>query len=388
MDSRLFATEVIGFILGRGEARAAGATNRTLLPLDRLGPGLVFQPKTRQGFLRFGAVEREVCRFGIQGMSIGFQARIHGFRHKRGTHLLAALDRRTGRVLGGAIPIYADTAGNFLIRKDFITMIGTSTDLNETFFVPNGSLAGSPEGLAPYFCLFTLIDDHPEILFSEGLPVEVPELFADVWAPLAPRSEPMDELDPFEAAVVGLTSAVILVDGVIKTDEIQVVRKFFAHAFQGRPGKMGNMRQHLKRCLADLPDLEAIQDFLARRPAAERRMIIALLLNIASADGELETSELTLIDGIRRRFGIPDDEFGKMTADFQPEDFPFFKALGVAPGAGWAEVKEAHRKKSAEYHPDLYPNLPESFREFARREYQRVQEAFRALAAKFGQPAG
>ncbi len=378
-----FAAEILGFILGREASPGAGRT----APLAQLGKAFDFQPKTRQGSLQILPIEPKGYRFGIFGMSVTWKARLHGFRHCRGDHLLTVVDRTTGEALVSSIPIYADPQGRFLMRKEYMTTIATITDLEERVFIPYGVLSGGPDGRDPWLCLFTLLDDQPEFVLSTGGPLDLPELFADRWALLAPRPPASpDELDLFEEGVVALTSAVIRVDGVIKPEEIQVVREFHARLFQGQPAKMGQARQILKRFLAEPPDLEPVLAKLADRPAQEKQVIIALLLSIASSDGELKASELTLIDGIRRRFGIGDAEFEKMAADFQPEDFPWYKVLGLAPGASWEAIAEAWQKKSREYHPDLYPTLPDSFREFAQREYQRVQEAYRALAGKFGQP--
>jgi|GEM_PF-3875819 len=380
-EGALFAGEIIGFILGRGDS----TTSKLLLPLDQLQKELDFRPKTKQGFLQIIGIERDASRFGISGISLKFKSRIRGFQHKRGSHLLIAVDRKTGHPIGSIYPIYADSESHFLVKKDFVTSLGIMTEQEDAIFLPYGVLDGSFGSMEPYFCMFSIVDDHPGILFSEGVPIEDPEIFAEhrvVPVPISVGDE--DDLGAFEEAVIALTAAVIKVDGVIKPEEIQVVRKFFSQVFHGQAKKMGKVRATLKKFLSKLPPMDFVYGQVVNRCIQEKQIVVALLLNIASSDGQLDDSELRLIDEIRKRFGIADSDFEKMTADFQPEDFPFYKALGVSPGATWEEIKEAHRIKAKEYHPDLYPQLPESFREFAKREFMRISIAYQKLREKLG----
>ncbi|MBF0410753.1 MAG: J domain-containing protein [Candidatus Riflebacteria bacterium] len=57
----------------------------------------------------------------------------------------------------------------------------------------------------------------------------------------------------------------------------------------------------------------------------------------------------------------------------------FFARLGLTAEASFEEVKSAYKNKCKEFHPDLYQNLPSSFQDFAKQEFQKIQEAFAYL---------
>ncbi|MBF0545285.1 MAG: J domain-containing protein [Candidatus Riflebacteria bacterium] len=54
----------------------------------------------------------------------------------------------------------------------------------------------------------------------------------------------------------------------------------------------------------------------------------------------------------------------------------YSKRLGIASDATFEDIKLAYKTKCKEFHPDLYQNLPMSFQEFAKQEFQKIQEAF------------
>ncbi len=56
-----------------------------------------------------------------------------------------------------------------------------------------------------------------------------------------------------------------------------------------------------------------------------------------------------------------------------------YQTLGVAPGAGPDEIRQAYRQLAAQYHPDKAAHLGEELRRLAEEKFKAIQAAYDAL---------
>ena len=59
-------------------------------------------------------------------------------------------------------------------------------------------------------------------------------------------------------------------------------------------------------------------------------------------------------------------------------------ALGLAPGASFAEIKASYRKLSMQYHPDKVAHLGEEFKKVAEEKMKEINSAYEFLQRKHG----
>lgn len=70
---------------------------------------------------------------------------------------------------------------------------------------------------------------------------------------------------------------------------------------------------------------------------------------------------------------------------FREEDC--YKILGVAPEASVDDITAAYRARAKEYHPDRVVNLGEKIQQVAKREFERINHAYRSLTHHRSKPA-
>ncbi len=64
-----------------------------------------------------------------------------------------------------------------------------------------------------------------------------------------------------------------------------------------------------------------------------------------------------------------------------------YKILGVSKDASLEEIEHAYRKRAKEYHPDRVGHLGEKLKFVARREFERIQHAYKSLSRHKAKPA-
>ncbi|MCX8038837.1 MAG: pentapeptide repeat-containing protein [Candidatus Sumerlaeia bacterium] len=63
-----------------------------------------------------------------------------------------------------------------------------------------------------------------------------------------------------------------------------------------------------------------------------------------------------------------------------------YAILGIKPGASHEELVHAYRKRAKEYHPDRVAHLGVKLQEVARREFERIQHAYKSLTQRMAKP--
>ena len=194
-----------------------------------------------------------------------------------------------------------------------------------------------------------------------------------------------DTQTAFLVAVISLAAKVSKADGHVSAAEIRTFDAFLRDNLR----LSAEERRHAARIFNDARDsaipagdfARQIRGILGSYPD-RLRDIVAVLLQVAHADGRLDPAEETLIRQIARDMGLTDRDYQECRALFGSagggsldEDY---EALGVSPQATDDEVKSAYRRIAREYHPDVLQSkgLPAEFMAFANEKLQKVNAAY------------
>lgn len=145
-----------------------------------------------------------------------------------------------------------------------------------------------------------------------------------------------------------------------------------------------------------------VHDVLAqfKRECFRRRNLIQMFLEIitatAFADGKLDRSEQSLIQGIASDLGYSAAEFNALLARLSGQAHfadsessadkveAAYELLGVAAGCSDSDLKKAYRKQMNQHHPDklVAKGLPEEMMDIAKEKTQAIKAAYDLLKAQ------
>lgn len=182
----------------------------------------------------------------------------------------------------------------------------------------------------------------------------------------------------FAASLIILSAEVMKADSKVMKSELNYVNQFFNNNFgkQAATGYMAMLQQLLKQN-NDVPGVcEQIRYFMDH---PQRLLLLQYLFGIANADGQVDTSEVNLIEKISGYLGISDKDFASVKATFYKDKAAYFDILEITPDADDQEVKRAYRKMANKFHPDKVRELGDEYQKMAQEKFIRVQEAYEAI---------
>lgn len=180
-------------------------------------------------------------------------------------------------------------------------------------------------------------------------------------------------------AVSACAAIVINADKVVKPEEINAYRKFCSVYFLDY---FEYAIERLDFYLANAPVIDKVIWKLRIARTELKELILELLCDIASCDGDFALCEQTAIDKLVSDLSIPASKWYNLKAKLACTGEEY-KVLGIQPGATFEEIKQAYLSKCKEFHPDLYQSLPQSFKDFANQKFIEVQKAFEKLRQKY-----
>ncbi|MBS1368346.1 MAG: DnaJ domain-containing protein [Lentisphaeria bacterium] len=198
----------------------------------------------------------------------------------------------------------------------------------------------------------------------------------------------------FVIAMFSCLAKLAKADGVVNRQEAVYIRGFIERQFATHEREAIRRifntardneipyRWYIDRMAESSPDRSLLQQFLG------------VLCELAMADGNLDAREMEILLYAERRFGYPgyvDAFFGAGSSPGQGAAAEstlaaYYEVLGCVPSATDRELKDAWRKKCAEFHPDKIQakGLPPEFIEFAKSEMQRINRAYDELKKSRG----
>ncbi len=189
----------------------------------------------------------------------------------------------------------------------------------------------------------------------------------------------------FKMSLLVMIACVMKADGDVKKSELAVVKRFLIANF-GEEGALEAL-QILKKLLEQpINESEVASQINLYMNYSAKLQLVRLLFDVAFADGEINHSELIVIQRISNIFGISSTEFESLKAPYvKHEDKDWaYKALEIEPGVTDDEIKKAYRRMAMKYHPDKVANLGEDVKKSATEKFRAVNEAYESLKKQRG----
>jgi len=202
------------------------------------------------------------------------------------------------------------------------------------------------------------------------------------------RNHPYEEGSPtqsgdFSMSLLVLSAAVMKADGVVKKSELEYVRRFFNTNFGDEKSKqlMLVLRELLKK---DINVQDVSLQIGRYMDYSSRLQLLHYLFGIALSDGQIDTSEINIINSISGFLRISSADYHSVKAMFVKDTDSAYKILEIDPLATDDEVKKAYKKMALKYHPDKVSHLGEDVRKAAEEKFQKLNAAYNEIKKQRG----
>lgn len=217
----------------------------------------------------------------------------------------------------------------------------------------------------------------------------------------------------FSESLFSMLGCVAMADGDVTPEEEQVFRNLVIQRLHIHdPASVARAMQIFRQATQSSQPI----DVYAQRAASTFRnrpqileMMLLIMIQVAVSDGAMHAKEDELIAQVVRIFGFsqadyatlknrfgfwqgssgyarsgPSSDYGSgggFSSDGDGVLRSAYETLGVTPDASESVVRQAYRKKVAEYHPDKIAGkgLPAEFMEFASEKFQEIQTAWEKI---------
>ena len=195
----------------------------------------------------------------------------------------------------------------------------------------------------------------------------------------------------FLFSILVLASYIIRADGKVMHSEMEYVRNFLRNNFGEAAAQQGNeilVRLFEEQKKWDAQSYGQTRNYMRQVCAqvaanlnySERLQLLAFLVEIAKADGQVAGVERNALYEVAQYMGIAAREVDSMlnldsgsSSGGSLEDA--YKVLGVSPDASDEEVKKAYRKLALDHHPDRVSALGEDVKRAAEKKFQEINSA-------------
>jgi DnaJ like chaperone protein len=187
----------------------------------------------------------------------------------------------------------------------------------------------------------------------------------------------------FTVSLLVLSAAVMKSDGKILKSELDFVKNFLSQQF----GEYQAQQQllMLKEILKqDIPLAEVCAQIKQYMPHSQRLQIVHYLFGVSKADGNVQESELKVIQTIANYLRINSADFSSLQAMYFRDVNSDYKILEIESSVSDEEVKKAYRKMALKFHPDKVATLGEEIQRAANEKFQKVQQAYESIKKQRG----
>ena len=202
----------------------------------------------------------------------------------------------------------------------------------------------------------------------------------------------------FGMSMVILSAAVMRADNKIMKSELDFVKAYLLEQFGANHAKelISALKEVLK---TEVPVRQVCLQIKANMSHPMRLQLLHYLFGVAYADGNVDRTELTMLNTMARYLGISQKDFFSINAMFTGGQgsnggarnnsnnlgLPVsYKILEIESTVTDSEVKKSYRKMAKKYHPDKVASLGPEFQNAAKEKFQKVQQAYEEVKKSRG----
>lgn len=186
------------------------------------------------------------------------------------------------------------------------------------------------------------------------------------------------ERNDFSISFLVLIAAVIKADGKIKQSELDFVKKYLIRVFAWNGAD--EAFRILQGMLGQQIDIDPVAAQIRQHMDYPSRLeLLHLLYGVASADGNISSSEKRLIERIASAMGIRMQDARSIAAMFMDRKPQPYQVLNLDPSATDEEVKRSYRSLALKFHPDKVSHLGEDYRQQAEEKFRKLNEAYESI---------
>lgn len=181
----------------------------------------------------------------------------------------------------------------------------------------------------------------------------------------------------FKMSLLVLIACIVKADGNAKRSELELVRKILVANFGA--AEADDAMSILDRLLSqNINETEVARQIDRNMNYSSKLELLHILFQIAYADGEVNSQELSLLRRIAGIFGISSIDFDAIRAPYtRKQDCDWaYKALGITSSASDEEIKSAYRKMAMKYHPDKLAGLGDDVKKAGEEKFRAVKDAY------------
>jgi DnaJ like chaperone protein len=182
----------------------------------------------------------------------------------------------------------------------------------------------------------------------------------------------------FASALLVLSAAVMKADNRLLKSELDFIREFYTRQFGSAAAAqhIGVLKELLQK---DIPVREVCEQIRHYMEHPMRLQLMYYLFGIAKADGNVDKSEMHIIETIASHLGLTNKDYESLKAMHYQDTESAYKILEVETSASDDEVKKAYRKMAMKYHPDKVRGLGEQHEKAANEKFIKVQDAYEQI---------
>lgn len=197
--------------------------------------------------------------------------------------------------------------------------------------------------------------------------------------------EKASKTNDFQVVLLVLMAAVVKADGVVKKEELSVIKRFLVQNYGEENAR--ELWQILNQLLKqDINIAEVSIQCATHLNYSARLQLLNMLFSVAAGDAKVNDSEVAIIKTIARYMRISEADLQSIAAMFVKSTNPdwAYQILELSPNCSDEEIKKAYRRMAMKYHPDKVNSLGDEVRQNATEKFRKVKEAYDYLKEQRG----